>query len=170
MSAASMYNEGYASFQKNNGWIGLIAIATIFVTLICMLCCGVGRRVPYNYIGLLLFTMGEGYLVSLAVADYSHDTVYAAALMTCCVTIGLTVYAWTTKKDFTIYGGILFILIFALIGMGIASILTRNRLLYNFYSFLGVVFYGFYLIYDTQLIMQTKKYRYDSDDYIIAAI
>ena len=42
--------------------------------------------------------------------------------------------------------------------------------MHRVYSLLGVVIYGFYLIYDVQLLMNNKRFKYSEDDYIIAAI
>lgn len=81
--------------------------------------------------------------------SYDAKTVISAAFMTACVTIGITVYAWTTKTDFTMMGGTLFVLGFALIGVGLSAIIIGSEALYLLYCFLGVVIYGLYLIYDT---------------------
>ena len=108
--------------------------------------------------------------MSFAVGEYNPSAVYAAALMTCCVTIGLTIYAWRTKTDMTMYGGALWIVAFSLLGFGLCAGFTGNRILYDFYNLMGVIVYGFYLIYDTQLLIGSKKFKYNSDDYIIVAI
>ena len=52
--------------------------------------------------------------------------VASAAILTACISIGLTVYAVYTKTDFTVCGGSLFIMIFALMGLGIVSAFTRS--------------------------------------------
>ena len=44
------------------------------------------------------------------------------------VVISLTVYAFTTKTDFTILGGLFFILGFVLIGAVILGIFFRNKI------------------------------------------
>ena len=130
-------------------WLLWVSICVSCGTACCLTCTPAGRTVPANYIGLLVFTIAESYLVSAVVSDYNANAVYAAALMTAAVTIGVTIYAFTTKTDFTIYGGALFVISFALLGFGLVAIITQNRMLYNFYNLIGVIFYGFYLIYDT---------------------
>ena len=73
----------------------------------------------------------------------------SAAFMTACVTIGLTIYAWTTKSDFTMMGGTLFVMGFSLMGVGLCAIFMGSKTLYLAYCFFGVILYGMYLIYDT---------------------
>ena len=72
-----------------------------------------------------------------------------AAIMTCCVTIGLTVYAWTTDTDLTYCGGLLFVMAFGLIGLSICAACLNNSWLHLMECFLAIIVYGFYLIYDT---------------------
>ena len=138
-------------------------------SLCILLCTGAGKVVPCNYIMLFVFTLCEGYMVSACVAKYNKNHVFASALMTLAVTVGLTIYACTTKRDFTMCGGICWIFVFGLIGVGLAGLCTNNTTLNLFYMYFGIVVYGFYIIYDTQLIIGTKKFRYNNDDYIIAA-
>lgn len=119
------------------------------------------------------FTLCESYLVGWIAAFYDPVTVILAAALTASITFVLTVYACTTKTDFTIYGGILWILGWALFAFGILFFAFSGP---NFttgliiYSILGVCLYGVYLIYDTQLIMGGKKYQLDIDDYVIGAL
>ena len=86
------------------------------------------------------------------------------------VVISLTVYAFTTKTDFTILGGLFFILGFVLIGAVILGIFFRSKIYQIILASLILVFYGLYLIYDTQLIVGNQKYSLSYDDYIIGAL
>jgi FtsH-binding integral membrane protein len=52
--------------------------------------------------------------------------VVSAAVLTACVTIGLTVYAMYTKTDFTVCGGSLFLLFFVIMGVGMLSMFTQS--------------------------------------------
>ena len=49
--------------------------------------------------------------------------------MTLFVFIGLTAYAFTTKTDFTYFGGILFVLLCLLVGVGIISFFIHLKIL-----------------------------------------
>lgn len=93
----------------------------------------------------------------------------AAAVCTLGVTIGITVYACTTKSDFTVCGPILFVLGFAFVFICPLFFLFTNKLRV-FFAFLGVMLFSFYLLFDTQLIMGGKRYEIGIDDYIMAAM
>ena len=101
-----------------------------------------------------------------------------AAVMTLAVTFALTLYALFTKKDFTIMGGTLLMVLILFVIVGIfASIGGWTKTHYMLYSFIGVLIYGVYLIYDVQLIAGSalskgpeRKYEYDLDDYIVASL
>mmetsp|Transcript_36843 Transcript_36843/g.33078 ORF Transcript_36843/g.33078 Transcript_36843/m.33078 type:complete len:160 (+) Transcript_36843:163-642(+) len=143
-------------------------------TLFC--CIKNARTVPTNYILLGIFTLCESYLVAWLASFYSPTDVILAAALTVSLTFVLTVYACTTKTDFTLYGGILFILGWALFAFGFlfcwvsfGSVQSLNTAII-IYSVLGVCLYGVYLIYDTQLIMGGKRYKLDLDDYVIGAL
>ena len=150
----AMKHPNYENLMRHHpGFVVCVLVANI-ATICCLMCIpAMARTVPWNYAGLAIFTLTEAVLVSFTVVKYNPKIVMMAALMTMMVTIGLTVYAWTTKEDFTICGGMLFIVAFALLGVGIATLFWRNKFLHMVYSFCTVVLYGIYLIYDTQLLV-----------------
>jgi FtsH-binding integral membrane protein len=91
--------------------------------------------------------------------------------MTASLVLGLTCYAWTTKKDFTVYGDFLssigaVFLIFSLFSVFFGPTL---RLIY---CALGLALFSVYLVYDTQLIIggEDKYAEIENDDYILAAM
>ena len=91
--------------------------------------------------------------------------------MTAGLVAGLTVYAYTTKTDFTAWGGLLWavgsiFLLFSLISIFFGPTL---RLVY---CALGVLLFSVYLVFDTQFIVGGAD-RYASlnkEDYILGAI
>ena len=90
--------------------------------------------------------------------------------MTLGITLSLTVYALTTKTDFTAMGASLFIFGMALLLFGLFASLFHSKILNILYCSFGVILYGFYLVYDIQLLVGGKVYEYDMDDYVIASI
>ena len=96
--------------------------------MIALVCCeGVRRKSPVNIIVLGIFTCNishrkvqielscyqcplpfavcEGYMLGSVSAFYEPDAVIMAAGITAGVTIGLTLFAFQTKWDFTACGG-----------------------------------------------------------------
>ena len=149
-----------------------IALVLSFVTLIPLACVrSIGRSVPINYILLFAFTLCESYMLMLCCAKYNAEVVIAAAALTAGVTVALTIYAFTTKTDFTWLGGMLFAGICILIVTGLLYyIIPPTEVLYLLYCAAGVFIYSIYLIYDTQLISGKFGKAFEIDDYVIAAV
>jgi len=156
-------------FFLHNMWLFFTTVILSIVIIIPLLCIkDLARRVPTNYILLLLWTFCEAYMVATCCANYDPIIVLEAVFLTCAVTISLTIYACTTKTDFTVCGGMLFVMICLLLCLGILSIFLP--FLNTLYCVCGVLVYSIYLLYDTQLIMGKFGNEYEIDDYIIAAI
>jgi len=111
----------------------------------------VGRSVPLNFILYAIFVVCESVLVSFIASKYDLDTVLYAAALTSAMVIGLTLYAIFTKSDFTTCGGILTVCLCVLIVGGIISIFIKNKWVSLALSVAGVVLFGVYLVFDTQL-------------------
>jgi FtsH-binding integral membrane protein len=93
-----------------------------------------------------------------------------AAILTTAITLALTLYACTTKTDFTICGGLMFVLGMVVIVGSILSIFFRSRIFQVIISAISVVVFSIYLIYDTQLILGNGELKLEVDDYIFAAL
>lgn len=150
-----------------------VSIGLSFATIIPLACCkSVARSVPVNYILLFTFTLCESYMLMVCCA-LVKDTqiVLCAAALTAAVTVALTIYAFTTKTDFTWCGGLLFAGVCILIVTGILGWIWRfNRFTYILYCAGGVFVYSIYLIYDTQLISGKFGEAFEIDDYVLAAV
>lgn len=147
----------------------IISSFVVVIFLVCP-CFSFARKTPTNYILLFLFTACEGYMVSYSCAVTEKSIVLMAAAMTLGVTVSLTIYAYTTKQDFTMMGGILFVISAVFFMFGFFLLFTNIYFLHVIYSALGVILYGVYLIYDTQLILGGKHQELSIDDYIVGAL
>jgi len=128
-----------------------------------------GRITPINYILTTIFTLCLSTMVGFIAAQYEPQVVTAAAVCTAGMVIGITVYAFTTKNDFTVFGPVLFVVGFAFVFI-CPFFFMWSRTLHLIYAYLGVILFSFYLLFDTQLIMGGKRYSIDIDDYIMAAM
>ena len=56
--------------------------------------------------------------------------------------------------------------------MSILASFIKNNIYNIIYSSLGAIIFSFYIVYDTQLIIggKHKKYQYNQDEYIFAAL
>lgn len=103
-------------------------------------------------------------------ASYEANSVMSAAALTLAVTIGLTIYAWTTKRDFTTMGGCLVSIVVAVIFFSIAIAFTASSYVNMILVLIIIWIYGFYIVYDTQLIAGGRYKELSYDDYIIGAL
>jgi FtsH-binding integral membrane protein len=161
--------EGMKNFILKNEYIFWMASVFSIVIAIPLLCFkNIARTVPYNYIFLMIWTMCEAYLVACVCAICEPRVVVMAAFCTLGVTLGITVYALTTKQDFTFCGGFLFssltlLLLFSLFSFYLP---VMNVLI----CIMGVFIYSLYLLYDTQLIFGKVGLEYNIEDYILASL
>lgn len=117
-----------------------------------------------------VFTFCEAYVVGFVCAAVGDaQTVLAAAFFTAGIVVGLTIYAMTTKTDFTFCGGMMFVVGAAFVMFGLFSVFLgpTARMIYCLF---GVILFGIYLIIDTQMIVGNKRYHMDKEDYILGAI
>ena len=139
---------------------------TVFIMFICFR--QTARRVPYNYILLLGFTLAMSFYCLVFCSFFDPADVIVAALLTIAATIGLTVYAIRTKENFTYCGGFLFACLFL-------SVFTFGFYFwvgyYVFFILFAILIYSLYIIYDTQLIIgKLGGLAYSVDDYCLAAL
>ena len=157
--------------------IGINLIYLSFILLLfssCILVClhDSVRSFPYNYIYLILFTILITYPLGMLGILIDTQTLLLGGLTTSGVFTGLTIYAYQTKVNYTIYGNLLIICLFGLMMLGIFIPLVDIPLLNSLYSVGGVTLFSFYIIYDTQLITggSNREIVYTVDDYVIASI
>lgn len=171
MILLTMASESFYTFQKNNTAVLLLCVVFSLVSIICLACFkSLSRNVPTNYILLGIFTFCEAYIVSFICGQYNGRFVFMAGLMTITVVTGLTIYACTTEKDFTVYYAVLLVISLVFMVFGFLFIFTNSKTLHLIYAAFGVLLFSFYLIVDTQLIMGKCGLKYSMEDYIIASI
>ena len=167
-------NDEWNDTMKSPAMGGLaIGLLILSVCIECaILCCkSVARKTPTNYILLFIFTACQAFVFAVICSFYTASSCIAAAGMTAAVTIALTIYACTTKTDFTMCGGLFFIMGIALLCLCMFSFfMTFAEWWHPVLSAILVVFYGLYLIYDTQLIAGGRKHQLSIDDYIVGAL
>lgn len=169
-SGIACLSGAFKAFLLQNFAITCLMIVLSIVLPFAIVCCpGPMRQVPQNYIILFIFTLAESFLVAIICSQTNPSIVFMAAFMTFCLCASLTIYAVTTKSDFTTQGGILFVLCCAVIMFSIFGMFTQNKILHVIICCLGIICFGFYLLYDTQLIIGTKSELIEEDDYILGS-
>lgn len=102
MVVLTLAYPAFREFQQANWGLYIIAAIISLVSMIALFCCrGVSKETPKNYILLGIFTVAESYMVAMLCSFYEAESVVLAAVTTLAATVGLTLYAATTKSDFT---------------------------------------------------------------------
>lgn len=159
--------------QANAGYCQAAMLLSLVLVLSVSICCQkVTRMVPFNYIFLLVVTVCYGVMVGFICALYTTQSVLMATGLTAGIFIGLTIYACTTKSDFTGMGGYLMA---ALIGLTLSSFvcmfLPYSPLAQKAMAGFGATLFSMYIVFDTQLICGGKhKQSFGVDDYVFAAL
>jgi protein lifeguard len=124
-----------------------------------------------NFIFLAIFTIAQSFLLGCMSATYEPDAIFMAVGITAAVCFGLTIFAFQTKWDFTVMGGVLFVAVIILMIFGIVAMFFPGKTIKLVYASLGALLFCVYLIYDTQLMMGGKhKYSISPEEYIFAAL
>ena len=153
-------------------WPALGLFFVSFVIEIMILCCkNMARVVPTNYILLSIFTICQAFFFSFATSLFTPESSLMAGGMTVAMTLMLTIYAFTTKTDFTVCGSL-----FAVIGMAMFMLILMLIFMrfvvwwHPFMAAISLIFYALYLIYDTQLIAGGRSHELSLDDYVIGTL
>jgi FtsH-binding integral membrane protein len=166
-------SERVREYVQTNPALLWAAIGVQFVTLIALVCCSsVTRTHPWNYIALGVFTLAESYLVGTIASFYKTDAVMIAVGGTVLLCAGLTLFAWQTRIDFTAMSSSIFVIALSFMFFGLLCAIFRSNVLRLVYACVGVIVFGLFLVYDTQLILGGKhrEYAYGPDDWVLAAL
>lgn len=144
------------------------------LVLVCVMACSESARrsSPTNIILLGLFTFFESILVGFISSTYQPKLVLMAVGLTAAIVIGLTLFAFQTKYDFTTCGGFLcIVLILFTVGSLIGALFFRNDLGNFIIACFGAAIFSMYIVYDTQMMMGGEKsYSLSPEEYIFAAL
>ena len=150
----------------------LILALAIEIVILC--CHSVARKVPVNFILLAIFTISFSFVIGFITLPYSAAEVIQAGGATAITTVALTIYAMTTKHDYTYCGALPWIFTSAFLSIILVfSLLTPASVAAPFFIGLIVIVYGFFLVHDTQLIAGKSEHSHHKlglDDYIIGAL
>lgn len=170
ISIGILFKDSVMKFVINQPVIMYItAVVSIIICFILSFVKSLARIVPINYILLLLFTISQSYVLMYAAAYYKSNIVLSALAITVACTLGLTVYAWTTKKDFTPLVAWLWAVLFTFVFCGLLFF-CFNKNVYILYCGCGVLIYSIYIIIDTQLLLGKFQHEFNTEDYVFAAM
>ena len=114
--------------------------------------------------------MSFGYTTARFAIRFNKTKVYLSIFLTLISVLALTIYAYKTKQDFTLLGGLLCVLLVLLIVGIFLNIFLRIKILDLLFNILGIILFSFYIIYDTQLIIGKYSLKLSEDDYALGVI
>ena len=158
--------------SQNGQALASISMVSILVMTCMLFCSNTLLKGGLACIYTTLFTLCMTYMVGIVGVIYSAQTLLLGGISTLGIFSGLTLYAWQTKYDYTVFGNYLLVILFGLIVFGFFGIFIPGQIVQIVYSSTGAVIFSFYIIYDTQLIVggNNRRIQYSVDDYPLAAI
>ena len=149
--------------STGNGSFLLPAVIFEFISLIALLITArvLKRAALLNLILLGVFTFCSGLTISAVLAYYvivgAEQAIAEALVLTGVLTVGLGMYAWTTRRNLSRLGPILFIGLITLVVASIFSLFITSSWLSWLIAVGGVVIFGGYILYDVQRIKFTEN-------------
>ncbi|KAH7913249.1 inhibitor of apoptosis-promoting Bax1-domain-containing protein [Hygrophoropsis aurantiaca] len=122
---------------------------------------------PINLVLLSTFTLMEAFTLGVVTAFFDNVIVLQALLITLGVFLGLTLFTFQSKYDFSGLGPWLFGGLVALMMTGIVGIfIPFGRTMDLIYAIGGCLIFSGYIVYDTYIINK----RLSPDEFIMGAI
>jgi len=117
------------------------------------------KEAPLNLILLFAFTFCSGLtltplLYSVLALPAGATIIAQAFALTTVAFAGLSVFAMNTKKDFTIYGKALFIILIVIVAASLLNLFFQSSVLNLAISSIAAILFSFYILYDTQNIIR----------------
>lgn len=169
--ALFVFEENTKMFVKRHTYLYYVSYFIFLGVYIALACCGnLRRQYPTNMILLSIFTISMSYMLGTISSFYDSNVVLLAVGICAGVCLGVSLFSFHSKFDFTSCGGVLFILVWVLFLFGIIAIFTRNEIMTTVYAGAGALLFTLFLAYDTQMIMGGKKHEISPEEHIFAAM
>ncbi len=124
---------------------------------------------PQNIGLVFLFTFAEGLYIApfIAMAEAASPGIASqAGLLTFTAFGTLTLYAFLSRRDFSAWGGFLFVGLMVFIVTAILMAITGSTAGYTWLAGIGVLLFSGLLVFDTARM----RNAFGPDDYVIAAV
>jgi len=153
-------------YVLTHAWPVTVSCILSIVLIIALM--GFKDKSPHNMLLLAAFTFVEAFMVGTVTTAYAEENigiVLEAVFLTGAIFIGLTVFTFQSKIDFSFLGAFLSMGLGALILWGFFAMIFGAGTGYV-YALLGCIIFSGYILFDTWLIMD----RLNPHEYVMAAI
>ena len=161
-------------FSENSGmavFLNLISAVVFFITLIMISTNpNLGKKVPNNYISLLVITICMSLMCALFAINYSFQIVLFCVILTIISSVTITIYAYSSNTDWRYTRGLVAVILSQCAGFILMVFILNITFLEMVCCFFFTLLFGVYLVYDTQEIMRKYGEVYSIDDYIYASL
>ena len=155
-----------AGLQLLDAGIGAFLLPAIILEFIVLIAVMItSRKLPHaailNMSLLYLFTFISGMTISTIIAAFTAagkvNAIYEALALTGVLTVGLGTFAWTTKRNLSFLGPILFIGLLVVVVASIFSIFFSTGPLSFIIALVSVGLFSGFIVYDIQRIKFTEN-------------
>lgn len=153
-------------YVLTHAWPVVLSIFLSFLLIMTLMC--YKDKSPQNMYLLAAFTFVEAFMVGTVTTAYAEENakiVLEAVFLTGAIFIGLTVFTFQSKIDFSFLGAFLSMGLGALILWGFFAMIFGVGTGYV-YALLGCIIFSGYILFDTWLIMD----KLNPHEYVLAAI
>jgi len=154
-------------YVLTHSWPVYTSMALSIVLIIALMC--FKNHHPHNMILLGAFTLVEAFLVGTVTTAYCaygyKGVVLEAVFITSAIFVGLTIFTFQSKIDFSFLGAGLSMGLGVLILWGFCSLIFGFDAGY-YYALFGCIIFCGYILFDTWLIME----QLSPHEYVLAAI
>jgi len=165
VSGAFSQSTSSIIWVQSNPWALIVGFIGTFVNL--GLLYWKRHSHPLNFIFLSTFTVLEALTIGVVVAFYNTTVVLQALLITLGIFLGLTLFTFQSKMDFSGMGPFLFGGLIALIATGlVGAFIPFSKTIDLVYGIGGALLFSGYIVFDTYNINK----RLSPDEFIVAAI
>ncbi|XP_041057572.1 protein lifeguard 3-like [Carcharodon carcharias] len=173
--AVFTFSAPVQQFVRTNSAVYWSAYGVFIVIYFVLICCeGPRRKFPWNVILLAIFTLAMSYLTGTIASYHSTKSVFLCLGITALVCLGVTIFCFQTKVDFTSCGGL-----FCALGIGlfVAGIVVTIVLSFKYipwlhmlYSAIAAIVFTLFLAFDTQLILGNRRHSISPEEYVYGAL
>lgn len=155
--------SGFTAYLAQGGFLFWAILLAPFA-LILFMGAGAAGSVSVSAMSLafVAFTALEGLSVSVVLARYTGASVLLAFVSTAAAFAGLSLWAYTTKRNLTGMGNFFLIAIIGLLVLMVISMFVQSSGLDLIVSAAGVVIFAGLIAYDTQ-VMRANYHHNDAD-------
>jgi FtsH-binding integral membrane protein len=106
----------------------------------------------------VVYSVLTGFIFSTLFLVYTSGSLATTFLITGSMFAVMSIYGWTTGKDLTKFGSLLFMLLIGLIIASIVNIFLGSTMLYWIATYVGIFIFTGLIAYDTQKLKNLGAY------------